>query len=294
MSATTETLLQRDSLLILWELRAAWVAILLFFFSSIGYLVWLFLPDPRIGKTASRLFISAGFVQTAVIAARTIQVGGPPHQTLYECLLLFAWSTAIVYIFVERRFRGIYAAGFPVTVIACAACLYAVLLCSPGIGPLFPALQSGWFFLHAVLISISYAVFAVAFAVEISYVVLARWFHPFRLPRYGMETEAAARFHRTAHQLVLFGFPLLTFGVVSGAIWAQQAWGRYWSWNPQETWFLITWMAYAAYLHAMTMGKWRGGRASVLNVFGFVCIIMTTLGANWIARLLGAAGLHAY
>ena len=294
MSATTETLLQRDSLLILWELRAAWVAILLFFFSSIGYLVWLFLPDPRIGKTASRLFISAGFVQTAVIAARTIQVGGPPHQTLYECLLLFAWSTAIVYIFVERRFRGIYSAGFLAASVVCAACLYAALLCYPGIFLFVPAQRSELHITSVVATYFSYAAFGVAFAVEMSYVVLARWFHPFRLPRYGMETEAAARFHRTAHQLVLFGFPLLTFGIILGAAYAQQALGRYWSWNPLQTGSLITWTAYALYLHAMTMGKWRGGRASALNVFGFVCIIMAILGARWIAGLLGIQSLPAY
>ena len=87
MSATTETLLQRDSLLIVWELRAAWVTILLYLLSSIHYLVWLFVPGPRIGKLASRLFFSAAVIQTAIIAARTIQVGRPPYQTLYECLV---------------------------------------------------------------------------------------------------------------------------------------------------------------------------------------------------------------
>ena len=93
---------------------------------------------------------------------------------------------------------------------------------------------------------------------------------------------------------MLFGFPLLTFGIISGAVWAEQAWGRYWSWDPKEIWPLITWTVYALYLHAMTVGKWRGGRASALNMFGFVCMFMAFLGAGWIARLLGIPGLHAY
>jgi ABC-type transport system involved in cytochrome c biogenesis permease subunit len=114
------------------------------------------------------------------------------------------------------------------------------------------------------------------------------------LSRYRMDAETAARFHRAAHQLVLFGFPLLTFGIISGAAWAEQAWGRYWSGDPKETWSLITWTVYALYLHAMTMGKWRGGRASALNMLGFVCMFMTFLGVSWIAKLLGIPSIHAY
>jgi cytochrome c-type biogenesis protein CcsB len=294
MNATTETLLQQDSLLILWELRAVWVTIVIYFLSSIHYLLWLFVPRAGIGWTASRLFFIGALIQTATIILRIVASGQPPYQTLYESLLWFAWSAAVMYLFVERRFKRLFAGGFPVAVIACAACLYALLGRSPGVTPLFPALQSDWFIWHVVVAFMSYAVFVVAFAIEFGYVICVRLLPPHMLSRYGMNAETAARFHRAAHQLVLFGFPLLTFGIISGAAWAEQAWGRYWSWDPKETWSLITWTVYALYLHAMTMGKWRGGRASALNVLGFVCTIMTFLGVSWIAKLLGIPSLHAY
>ena len=294
MSPETQALLQRDSLLVIWELRAVWTTICLYFLSSALYLAWFFVPGSRVGRSASRLFVSAALIQTLIILSRTIQAGRPPYQTLYECLLWFAWSAAITYIFVERKFKAVYAGGFPVAAIACAACMYAVIARSPGIVPLFPALQSDWFIWHVVIAFVSYAVFVVAFSVEAGYIVLARILPPERLSVYGMEADTTARFHRIAHQLVLFGFPLLTFGIISGAAWAEQAWGRYWSWDPKETWSLITWTAYALYLHAMTMGRWRGGRASALNVFGFICMLMTFLGVSWISKLLGIPSVHAF
>lgn len=294
MSAATETLLQHDSLLIVWELRAVWVTILIYFLASVYYLLWLFFPGPRAGKPASRLFLAGAIIQTATIALRWAEVGRPPSESLYESLQWFAWSAAVTYILVERRFKGIYAGGFPVSVIACAACLYAVLGRSPGVSPLFPALQSDWFIWHVVIAFMAYAVFVVAFAIEFGYVILARLLPPHMLSKYGMNADTTARFHRAAHLLVLFGFPLLTFGIISGAAWAEQAWGRYWSWDPKETWSLITWTVYALYLHAMTLGRWRGGRASALNALGFACMFMTFLGVSWIAKLLGIPSLHAY
>ncbi len=294
MTAATESLLRQDSVHIIWELRAVWVAILIYFLSSIYYLIWLFLPGSRIGKLASRLFLAGAIVQTATIAMRWMAVGRPPYESLYESLQWFAWSAAVTYIFVERRFKGVYIAGFPVAVVACAACLYAILGRSPGISPLLPALQSDWFIWHVVIAFMAYAVFVVAFAVEFGYVVLARLLPPRMFSRYGMDADTTARFHRAAHLLALFGFPLLTFGIISGAAWAEQAWGRYWSWDPKETWSLITWTVYALYLHAMTLGRWRGGRATALHILGFVCMFMTFLGVSWIAKLLGIPSLHAF
>lgn len=294
MSATTEALLRRDTLLLIWELRAVWFTIALQLLSSFLYLMWLFSPSYRTGKAASRLLFVATILLSAIIILRTVEGRRPPYQTLYESLLWFAWWAKIVYLFVERRFGRIFAAGFPVAAIAVAACLYAALARNPAIEPLFPALQSDWFIWHVVIAFMAYAVFVVAFSVELAHVALTGLLRPRTLARYGMDAETAARFHRTAHQLVLFGFPLLTFGIVSGAAWAEQAWGRYWSWDPKETWSLITWTVYALYLHSMTMASWRGGRASALNMLGFVCVVMTFLGVSWIAKLLGIPSLHAY
>ena len=294
MSATTEALLRRDSVLIVWELRALWITIALYLLSSFYYLIWIFLAGSRKGRLASRLLLAAAIIHTAIIIVRTMGAGRLPYQTPYESLQWFAWSSVIMYLFVERRFRNVFAAGFPVTAIACAASLYAALRCSPGVAPLVPALQSDWFIWHAVSVSMSYAVFVVAFSVEFGHAVLAERLPPGMLSKYAMDAEGAARFHRMAHQLVLFGFPLLTLGIISGAAWAEQVWGRYWSWDPKETWSLITWIVYALYLHSMTVAKWRGRRASALNALGFVCMLAALLGVRWIARLLGIPSLHVF
>ncbi|GAB4353053.1 MAG: c-type cytochrome biogenesis protein CcsB [Candidatus Abyssubacteria bacterium] len=290
----TAQLLSRDALLLIWELRVLWLAIAFQLASAFLYLAWVFAPGERTGRLASRLLHVGAFALSAVVILRTYEGGRPPYQTLYESLLWFAWTALIAYLVVERRFKGIFAAGFPVSAIAVAASLYAVLGCNPAVEPLFPALQSDWFIWHVVIAFISYAVFVVGFSVEVAYLGLASLMPVRLLQKYRMDPEGAARFHRAAHQLVLFGFPLLTFGIVSGAAWAEQAWGRYWSWDPKETWSLITWTVYALYLHAMTMPRWRGGRASALNVLGFVCMVMTFLGVSWIAKLLGIPSLHAY
>jgi len=294
MNTAVQTLLQRDSLFLVIELRALWVSIALQMLAAMAYLRWLISPRDKTGRSARRLLFTATLILSLIILCRTVQAGRPPYQTLYESLLWFSWSALLAYLVVERSFESIHAAGFPVAVIAAAACLYAVLGRDPALEPLPPALQSQWFLWHVIIAFISYAVFVVAFAVELAHVSLVGLL-PYRiLKRYRMESEAAARFHRSAHRLVLFGFPLLTFGIVTGAAWAEQAWGRYWSWDPKETWSLITWTVYALYLHAMTMGRWRGGRASALNILGFVCMVMTFLGVNWISRLLGIPSLHAY
>jgi len=138
--------------------------------------------------------------------------------------------------------------GFFVAFIAGAACLYALVAQDPAVKPIFPALQSVWFFWHVAIAFGSYAIFVVAFAVELSYLIQIFLWKVGSKKDYGLTRENIARFHRSVHQLVLFGFPMLTFGIMSGAAWANEAWGVYWQWDPKETWSLITWFAFALYL----------------------------------------------
>jgi len=137
---------------------------------------------------------------------------------------------------------------------------------------------------------LAYAVFVVSFAVELSQLLWARWFTA-RGRLFGLPQEG---FYRYAHRLVLFGFPMLSFAIFPGAAWAEEAWGRYWSWDPKEVWSLITWTVYAMYLHSKAVPAWRRNLSPALNILGFVCMVMTFLGVNWLAKLLGIPSLHAY
>jgi cytochrome c-type biogenesis protein CcsB len=170
------------------------------------------------------------------------------------------------------------------------ACLYSLLTRSPEINPVPPALQSPWYEWHVVIAFAAYAVFVVSFAVEVTHLLFERRFR-WRGTKFGFPEEG---FYRYAHRLNLFGFPMLAFAIFSGAAWANDAWGRYWSWDPKETWSLITWTVYAMYLHSKAIPKWREKLSPALNILGFVCMVMTFLGVNWLAKLLGIPSMHAY
>jgi cytochrome c-type biogenesis protein CcsB len=260
--------------------------------SCLLYLIYLIVPRRLTGRAATSVLVLCLVAHTAVIVLRYAEAQRPPFQTLYESLSWFAWTSVLAYLFAEWR-RKIRVTGVIVTAVATAACIYANTL-PHGVKPLYPALQSVWFFWHVSVAFASYAIFVVAFAVEVSYLVAARQVRRGRGLAYGLDRDSVIVFHRMAYNLILFGFPLLTFGIFSGAAWAETAWGRYWAWDPKETWSLITWTVYAIYLHAKVTPRWSGGRASALNILGFICMIFTFVGVNWLAKLLGLQSLHLY
>ena len=259
------------------------------------YFVYLIFPGMLgRGKLAFYVLLFGAVLHAALIVFRTVEARYPPFQTLYESLSWFAFSVVVSFLFVEWR-RKVHLPGVLVTAIALAACMYALFGKSPEIKPLFPALQSGWFVWHVAVAFGSYAIFVVAFSVEVVFLALTLGRREgARGTRYGLDEDGTHIFHRMAYNLILFGYPLLTFGIVSGAAWAQEAWGRYWGWDPKETWSLITWSVYALYLHAKVTPRWARTRASALNCVGFVCMIFTFLGVNWLVKLLHIPSLHAY
>ncbi|MEW6408565.1 MAG: c-type cytochrome biogenesis protein CcsB [Nitrospirota bacterium] len=285
--------LSRDLFLLHIELRLFWVVAILYSICFLAYLSHCLAPRSGAGRIASGILWITVILHTLLIAFRTIEGERPPFQTLYETLSWFAWFSSITYLFIEKGWNKIYTPGIIVSLIAVSACLYSLLTRSPEIAPLPPALQSPWYEWHVVVAFTAYAVFVVSFAVEVVYLI----FKPMRdetAYNYGLSKDVREDFHRYAHRLVLFGFPLLAFAIFSGAAWANEAWGRYWSWDPKETWSLTTWTVYAIYIHSMRIKGWREMLASLLNLFGFVCMIMTFLGVNWLVKLLDLPSMHAY
>lgn len=282
---TPEQLLARDAFYLGIELKIFWLTALLYGVCFITGLFYLIFPRRGVGKALTRGMRITAVVHTFLILFRTIEGMRPPFQTLYETLSWFAWSANITYLYVQSRWRDTYVPGFIVAGISMAACLYSLFTRSPVMAPIPPALQSPWYEVHVVAAFFSYAVFVVSFAVEVCYLTFRN------NPAIGHTDEA---FHRWTHRLVLLGFPFLTFAIFSGAAWANDAWGRYWSWDPKETWSLITWTVYALYLHTKAIGGWKDRPASALNVLGFVCMIMTFLGVNWLVKLLDIPSMHTY
>ena len=271
-----------------------WGALYAYGAAFVLYVIHFVAPGNRVVKEGSTFCLAAAAVlQTVVIVLRTITADRPPFQSLYESLGWFAWSVVVAYLLIEWR-RRVRLPGFFVALIAGGATLYALLGQDPSVEPAFPALQSVWFFWHVSIAFASYAIFVVAFAVEISYLIQILMWKLGSTRDYGLTRENISRFHRSVHQLVLFGFPMLTFGIMSGAAWANEAWGVYWQWDPKETWSLITWFAFALYLHTRVRPRWRGAPSSVIMIVAFLCMVTTFIGVSWLAKLLGIPSLHTY
>jgi len=216
-----------------------------------------------------------------------IGIGHAPLSNLYESLVFFAWTIALIYLFIERKYQNRIIGAFA-TPLAFFALAYASL--SPDISdriqPLLPALKSNWLIAHVVTCFIGYAAFAIACGVSIMYLLTQR--DP------AGESALIDRFpgsiilDELSHQLVMFGFLFLSIGIITGAVWAHSAWGRYWGWDPKETWSLITWFVYATMLHARLMRGWRGKRIAFLSIVGFAAVLFTYFGVNYLP------GLHSY
>jgi cytochrome c-type biogenesis protein CcsB len=229
---------------------------------------------------------TAGIVLRWVESYR-LGFGHAPLSNLYESLVFFAWTISVIYLVIERRYENQTIGAFAAP-LAFLALAYASL--SPNISdriqPLLPALKSNWLNAHVIACFIGYAAFAIAFGISIMYI--------FKQRDSGAANSLLDRLPDSAvldeltHQLVMFGFLFLTAGIITGAVWANSAWGRYWGWDPKETWSLITWFVYAILLHARMMRGWRGKRIAVISIVGFAAVMFTYFGVNYLP------GLHSY
>jgi cytochrome c-type biogenesis protein CcsB len=263
----------------------------IFGFAGLLYLFsWVFHKEAA-GKAATWVTVAAVAGNTAGIALRwyeSYQIGGgyghAPLSNIYESLVFFAWSIGLIYLVVEHRYQNRIIGCFALP-LAFLALAYASFGTSAKIKPLIPALKSNWLIAHVVACFIGYAAFALAFGISIMYLmkkdnasddgILGR------LPNNSLLDELT-------HQLIMFGFLFLSAGIITGAVWANSAWGRYWGWDPKETWSLITWFVYAAVLHFRLMRGWRGKRIAFLSIVGFAAVMFTYFGVNLLP------GLHSY
>ncbi len=257
------------------------------------------------GERATRIGISltalAFLLHVAAVVTRALAVERAPWGNLYEFVLTMALAATAAYLLLLARghrvaFLGVVTVPFVLLALGvCVAVLYV------DAGDLVPALKSYWLVIHvAVAIVSSGALMAGA---ALSLLLLARdggddpgdvsaATDGNAVRRWIAQLPPAPVLDRVAHQVHAFAFPLWTFAVISGAIWAERAWGRYWGWDAKEVWAFITWVVYAAYLHAQSTAGWRGRRAAVLPLIGFVCFLFNLLGVNfWFTSLHSYAGV---
>jgi cytochrome c-type biogenesis protein CcsB len=265
---------------------------ILFGVASLLYIVALYGKNEGAGRLGTLACWVAAVTVTVALGVRwwesyQMGIGRIPVTNMYESLVFFGASIVWLHLFTERKF-GSRAFGAFVMPLGFAVMLFAHTR-EAAITPLNPALQSYWLHAHVITCFVGYAAFAVSAGVAVMYLVKAPQ------EAAGGQGGVVALFPSSKvldeliYKAIIWGFPLLTAGIITGAAWANYAWGTYWSWDPKETWSLIIWLVYAAFLHARITRGWHGRRAAILSIVGFLATIFCYLGVN-----LFLSGLHAY
>jgi len=251
---------------------------------SLAYLVSLRKSLSRLGTFG----LAVGFfVHTLALVLRYIEAGYTPITNLHESLSFFSWSIVGVYLVLYLKYRVDVLAAF-ISPMAAVLIILASLF-PKEILPVAPVLDSFWLPIHVILAFIGDAMFALAFAAGVMYLIQERQIKSKKIGPFYYRLPALKDLDDLSYRCLTFGFPLLTLGIITGSVWAETAWGSYWSWDPKETWSLVTWFLYAALLHGRLTVGWRGRRAAIFAIVGFAALVFTFLGVN-----LLLSGLHVY
>ncbi len=248
------------------------------------YLAFMLLRKEQIAKLGFYI-LSVGWVSHSVsLISRWMVANRPPLANQFEFASSFAWGIALCFIYVTIRYKykGL---GLFITPVILLITTYGASL-SKDIAPLMPALQSNWLFFHVFTAVFSYGAFGVAFGLGILYLVINKMKEDAYLKRY---LPTLQKVEPMIYKTIAFGFLFLTLVIVSGAIWAQQAWTRYWAWDPKETWSLITWIIYAIFLHVRFNKGIKGNSLAWFSIIGFVSVLFTYMGVNVLLP-----SLHSY
>ncbi len=257
---------------------------ILYLISMVLYFIFFAMKNEKAGRIAGWVITAAFVLHTAALIVRGVGAGRLPLTNQYEFATSFAWGICLCFLIFAYRYH-FRALGTFVSPVIFLLIGYAAMQ-SREVRELMPALRSNWLGIHVSTAIISYGAFGVSFAVSLMFLLKeGRENHDFwkrHIPDYD-------RLDIISYRAVSLGFLFLTFVIVSGSIWAERAWGSYWSWDPKETWSLITWIIYALYLHLRLNKGWRGKKAAWFAVIGFVCVLFTYIGVNTFIP-----GIHSY
>lgn len=261
--------------------------------AGVLYIVYWIFKMPAMAKPAFWTLLAAVIGNTVGIIWRWIAsyqmgIGHAPFSNMYESLIFFSWTIGAIYVYIETRYKNPVIGAF-VAPLAFLALAYASL--SPGISaritPLVPVLKSNWLIAHVVTCFLAYAAFAIAFGISVIFLLK----HQGEQKETGMLVFLPDKsvLDELNYKMIMFGFLFLTIGIITGAVWANSAWGRYWGWDSKETWSLITWFVYAVGLHFRIISGRHGMWFAGFSMIGFGAVLFTYFGVNYLL-----AGLHSY
>ena len=245
-------------------------------------------------RSAFALTIAGLVMHIAGISLRGISEDRVPWGNMYEFITAITCMAVIVLVAAVIRYQAYYIGLFVLIPVVFSLGLAVTVIYTPA-GSLVPALQSYWIAIHVTAMIVAAGLFLVGAVTTAMYLAADR---NERRVAAGQDSRTAGIMahlprplilDRLSYRAILFAFPVWTFGVMAGAIWADHAWGRYWGWDPKETWSFITWVVYAGFLHARATAGWRGRKAAYIQLAGFGCLVFNLVGIN-----LWVTGLHSY
>ncbi len=263
------------------------ITLLSYILATTAYLVYFAGQKKEVRTVARGILFAAGIIHTVSIVGRYVEVGHTPITSMHESVSFFAW--AMTWGFLSFRWRyQVKNFGTFVSIMVTILMILSALF-SQAVVPLPPALRSNWLPIHASIALMANAFLAMGFCGGIMYLLQEREIKSRKFGIFYKRLPSLEALDNLNHHCLSIGFVLLTLGIITGSLWAEQAWGAYWQWDPKETWALITWFIYAALLHfRLTMG-WRRRRAAIISIIGFSAAMFTLWGVTY---LLG--GIHSY
>ncbi len=264
-----------------------WAAFWFYFAGFIAFTIFL-AYDKKPVTNAGTIFMAAGFIlQSVAIVLRWRLAGHPPFTNMYEYMNVMAWMAVATFMFIMYRYKKPIVGSFvaPVTFILIVS---ASLLPKDISQQLMPALQDIWLTIHVSLAAVGEGAFAVAFGISVMYLIVEKK-HSAGSGDFLKRLPALENLDIINYKAISLGFPLFTVGALfAGAIWANKAWGAFWSWDPKEVGSLIIWIFYVLYLHARFQRGWRGRRAAWMSIIGFIMVLLSFFGNIFLG------GQHSY
>nr|YP_010485079.1 cytochrome c biogenesis protein [Hypnea cervicornis]UVW80773.1 cytochrome c biogenesis protein [Hypnea cervicornis] len=260
-----------------------------------------------LSKVGTILTISINLCLGFSLLIRWIYNGYFPLSNLYESLIFLTWVLTFIHLIIEKQNNSklIGAINIPISLFIIA---FSSLVLPPEIkeaSPLVPALRSNWLMMHVSIMMFSYGTLILGSLLSILFLIISTT-NKYKFNKNNLVYDSNNKnnyktyllFNRLnllesvdnlSYRIISLGFPMLTIGIIAGAVWANEAWGSYWSWDPKETWALITWIIFATYLHARLSKSWEGEKPAILASLGFIVVWICYLGVNFLGK-----GLHSY
>jgi cytochrome c-type biogenesis protein CcsB len=275
------------------------------FFAMFFYWISLYLTKNTLLFNLGRvLVLGSNLLFGITLLSRWIGDHYFPLSNLYESLIFLSWSISFIHLFLENKTKSrlIGSISSPLLFLISGFSSLTLPVEMQKSLPLVPSLQSNWLMMHVSMMMVSYSILFLGSLFSILYLVFFKFIgkesaiNQFTSNLSSNLSQVISskvllldRIDIWSYRIIGLGFPFLTIGIISGAVWANEAWGSYWSWDPKETWALITWLVFAMYLHSRLLKGWQGQNAAILGSIGFFVLWICYLGVNFLGK-----GLHSY